>query len=279
MESAFGMKIVYNTRTRLPKDGTSPLPIHLQLPLESALPHRGRHVRARLVRSASETRGRHRPVLSAHVRDSPPHQREGQSDLRSLRRSFELISIASDPRADEGRRRDRQLVSRARSVVGMSSPLTASVDALSCALVIDEAAFVAALESGKGQAGLACPEALLLLPPLTSRPSPVRSAALDVFENEPKIHPGLLASPNVVSPLSVLACMTTANPDRLFSDPLPAFGRPRRHDQEAGASPSAITHLADSLRLLTRTLMLFAARWKSSTISCRLSRPAGPTPR
>ena len=41
--------------------------------------------------------------------------------------------------------------------------------------VIDEAALVEALESGK-----------------------VRSCGLDVYENEPEIHPGLIANPNTL---------------------------------------------------------------------------------
>jgi len=41
--------------------------------------------------------------------------------------------------------------------------------------VMDEAALVAALESGR-----------------------VRSAGLDVYENEPQVHPGLLANPRVM---------------------------------------------------------------------------------
>ena len=41
--------------------------------------------------------------------------------------------------------------------------------------VMDEDALVQALDSGK-----------------------VRSAGLDVFENEPKVHPGLISNPNVM---------------------------------------------------------------------------------
>ena len=62
--------------------------------------------------------------------------------------------------------------------------------------VIDEAALVAALDSGK-----------------------VRSVGLDVYEDEPKVHPGLLRNPRV----TLLPHMGTWTVEVSFSPPFLSF--------------------------------------------------------
>ena len=56
--------------------------------------------------------------------------------------------------------------------------------------VIDESAMVDALNSGKGEQGKPLLERILIMFFFS-----VLRVALDVFENEPKVHPGLLAHP------------------------------------------------------------------------------------
>ena len=59
--------------------------------------------------------------------------------------------------------------------------------------IVDDEALVRALDSGKGMSSPLKWEVLII----------VRRAALDVFTNEPEIHPGLINDYRVVSPPSV----------------------------------------------------------------------------
>ncbi len=64
--------------------------------------------------------------------------------------------------------------------------------------MIKEDDLVEALESGKGES-LSILGIMIREPSLTHPPLAVMRAALDVFENEPEIHPKLMTNPNVVS--------------------------------------------------------------------------------
>lgn len=63
--------------------------------------------------------------------------------------------------------------------------------------VIDEGALVAALQSGHGLSPLGLDSNLIQVAD-GFLVLAVRSVALDVFEQEPKVHEGLVASPNAV---------------------------------------------------------------------------------
>jgi hypothetical protein len=121
-----------------------------------------------------------------------------------------------------------------------------------------------------------------------SRPASVLRAALDVFENEPQVHPGLLANPDVVSfaentsplemPYGESFSVFRAALNRLFDRiDAPPHLITIRHPQ--GQETAALTRSRRSrltvLRGSTSRVCTASSRW--STTSSRSSRRADPT--